>query len=309
MDEKTRGANSLEDKKYADILSFLSHFLSEKQVKELLEKQRNGKERLEKERNNKEYSEKEQNDDSKSIELELVMEILWKLCSGIHETTVREIMTPRIDVIGLDIKYSFQEMIPILQKYPYSRFPVYKKSIDDIVGIFYTQNLFLEIPNFFEENGEKKEKKFEWQNLLREPIFIPETKKTISLLKEIQMRKNQLAVVVDEYGGVSGIVSLEDIMELIIGKIQDESIHKEDPYIHKLSSKVFLVDARSSLDEVNQNLNLQFQNEETDTIGGFVFNLLGHIPKEKEILQHEKAEFQILKMEDKRIHKIQISLL
>ncbi len=241
---------------------------------------------------------KTEKSDSDNEESPVVTEIIDRL-STLGSTTVKEIMVPRVDVVSLPLDSTVQEIVDLMKDNGPSRIPVWDKSVDDIVGILYVKDL---LPYFFDKSQILIEK------LLRTPYFIPESQKILTLMKEIQVNKNHMAVVVDEYGGFSGIVSLEDVLEEIVGEIQDE-YDDEEEIIEQLSDSTYLLDARTYLEELNTALQLKLPHEEADTLGGFLYFLFGKIPEQNEVIQYENIEFQIVSIEGNKINKIQLTIL
>jgi len=188
------------------------------------------------------------------------------------DTVVREVMTPRTDVDALPENASFDEVITFLDATPRSRIPVYREHLDDIIGIVYAKEL---LP-FVMDDGRRGQ--FRLTDLLRDPFFVPEVMKCDDLLRELRQRRMALAVVVDEYGGTAGVVSIEDLLEEIFGDIQDETDDDDEYKVVPRPEGGWLVDARLHIEEVNAELPLRIPEGEFDTIGGFVFDQIGHLP-------------------------------
>ncbi len=213
-----------------------------------------------------------------------------------NETYVKEIMVPRIDVVGIDINSSLDEIVNIVKENGHSRMPVYDDSIDNIIGILYVKDLFIAI---------SKSKNFDIKSILREPFFVPEVKKIYDLLKEFQAKKVHIAIVVDEYGGTAGLITLEDILEEIVGEIQDE--YDEDEFSYKqLDNNVFLIKGSMNIDDVNEILNIDLPAKDYDTIGGFIYDLLGSIPKSKQKIVYENIIFIIEELKGQRINLVKV---
>ncbi len=236
--------------------------------------------------------------EEKVEESPVVKEITERL-SYISSTTVKEIMVPRIDVVSISINSSIQEIIDVIIKEGHSRIPVWEKSVDDVIGILYAKDLF---QYFFQEEPE-----IDLREILREPHFIPESKRISSLLKEFQQSKNHLAVVVDEYGGVSGIVALEDVLEEIVGEIQDE-YDEEEELISELTQYVYMIDSRTNVEDVNIALELELPTDISDTIGGLVFDLFGKVPEQNEAIDYDGIEFRIDSIEGNKLEKIKLTI-
>lgn len=237
-----------------------------------------------------------EHDPQSKTESPVVKEIVDRV-SAISSMTVTEIMVPRIDVVSLPLAASMQELIQLAKEEGHSRIPIWDKSMDDIVGVLYVKDLF---PFFFQENPD-----VDIAKLIRPPYFIPESTKVLSLLKEFRLKKIHLAIVVDEYGGVSGIVSLEDVLEEIVGEIQDE-YDEEEALIVEQGENTYLIDSRAYVEDINLSLNLDLPLEHAETIGGLVFALLGRVPKEKESINLDHIELQVDEIDGNRINKIKL---
>ncbi len=223
-----------------------------------------------------------------------------KMIQGVvqlSQTTVREVMVPRIDAVFLSIESSPQELLNTVADSGHSRFPVYRDTLDNVVGILYAKDLL----HYLVREG----KELNLDRIIRKPYFVPETKKLDSLLREFQRRRVHIAVVVDEYGGTSGIVCLEDIIEEIVGEIQDE-FDNETEEIQKIGEGVYLCDARVNLADLNERLGLQLPADEFDSLGGFVFDLFGKIPVKYEKMTYQAIDFIIQHMEGHKIITVKI---
>ncbi len=210
------------------------------------------------------------------------------------ETTVREIMVPRVDMKCISIDASLDEARELIVKTGHSRIPVYEGNIDNIVGILHAKDLLRY------NNGEVT-----LREIIREPLFIPENKKLDDLLREFREKKIQIAIVVDEYGGTAGMVTIEDILEELVGEIMDEFDVEEAPLL-KLDETQAIVDARMTIKDVNEALEINLPEEEVDTVGGLVFNMLGRVPKVGDKVELEDALLQVEKMRGRRILKVRI---
>ncbi|MDR1215487.1 MAG: hemolysin family protein [Treponema sp.] len=211
--------------------------------------------------------------------------------------TVREVMIPRIDTVFLRASASKQEIISAISESGHSRFPVYEENIDDVIGILYAKDLL----TYLVQNDE-----FNVKRLLRPPFFVPESKHIDDLLRELQHKKVHIAVVVDEYGGVSGIVCMEDIIEEIVGDIQDEFDHETEDFV-KVDECTFLCDARINLEDLAEETGIAFPVDDFDTLGGFVFDIFGKIPAQYEKAVFNGVDFIIEEMEGHKIQKVRIT--
>ena len=213
------------------------------------------------------------------------------------QTDVKQIMKARIDIIALNMNTSLQDVITTILKSGYSRIPVYQDNIDQIKGVLYIKDL---LPYFDVE-------KYDWNSIIREPFFVPESKKIDDLLKEIKERKTHLVIVVDEYGGTSGIVTLEDILEEIVGDISDE-FDQEDIIYSKINSNSYMFEGKTSLNDFYRILKIDGDKFEAtkgdaDTLAGFVLENIEQIPQEGQILKFNNLKFTIEKINKKRILK------
>lgn len=217
-------------------------------------------------------------------------------------TDTKQVMQSRMDIFSLDIETSFSEIIKQITKAGYSRIPIFEESLDNISGVLYVKDL---LPYL-----DKKDVK--WQELVREPFFVPENKKLDDLLKEFQDKKVHLAIVVDEYGGTSGVVSLEDIIEEIIGEINDE-FDDESLIYSKLDEYNYVFEGKTSLKDIYKVINLDFElfennKGEAETIAGFVLEISGSFPKKHENIKFHGYTFYIESLDNKRIKQLKISL-
>lgn len=223
---------------------------------------------------------------------------------GFKTLSVSEIMTPRVDMIAISTDSNFSEVINEITRTGRSRIPLYKEDLDDIVGVIYAKDL---LPYF--KNAELR-KNLSLEKIARKPMFVPKTKMIDSLMHDFQDKKMHIAIVVDEYGGTAGLVSLEDIIEEIIGEIRDEYDKEENP-VTKIDEKNYLVLGRISIDEIKETLEININTEEAeyDTVAGLVLNFAGQIPKEGYSFDFENHRFTVKEVLNKRIKKVQIEKL
>ena len=215
----------------------------------------------------------------------------------------REIMTPRTETFCIEANSNIKENINLILEENYSRIPVYENEIDNIVGVIYMKDIFAEIIKQGIENISIKD-------IMRTPYTVPETKSIDILLKELQSSKNHIAILLDEYGGFSGIVTLEDLLEEVVGDIQDEYDENID-CIEKIDANTYIATGLVSILNLNKHLNLNFQSDSIDTIGGLIIENINTIPNKyinKEITI-DSVKFKILSVVGKRINKVQISIL
>ena len=212
-----------------------------------------------------------------------------------------EIMTPRTDVFMIDLDDDRSEYFDEMMELTHSRIPVYKGDPDNIVGI-------LHIKDYLYNATRKGFDNINLKKLLRPAYFVPETKNIDALFRELQINRQHLAILIDEYGGFSGSVTVEDIIEQIVGDIDDE-FDEEDRIIERIDDNTFIVDGNVYLDDLEEETDVELESETSETIGGFIIDLMGEIPKERvkyEPVRYEDYEFTILKVKDRRIEKIRI---
>jgi CBS domain containing-hemolysin-like protein len=215
------------------------------------------------------------------------------------ETYVREIMIPRIDMVAVSHTTPIQEIVELIRKYKYSRIPVFKDRIDNIQGILFAKDL---LPFVYGKSADVN-----ILSTIRPTIFIPEKKKIDDLLREFQEKKTNIAIVVDEYGGTSGMVTLEDVVEEIIGEIHDE-YDEEEPPVQWLTTDTALVDARINLDDLEEIFSIKFPEErDYDTLGGLIYHLFGDIPDKGSHVSYKNLLFTIELVQGNRIQKVKIN--
>lgn len=215
---------------------------------------------------------------------------------------VSEIMKPRVDVLAMDIKSGFKEVLQVINESGYSRIPIYIESFDNVSGILYIKDI---LPHSHKTNT------FKWQTLIRPPFYVPDTKKISSLLEEMQKTKVHLAIVVDEYGGTSGIVTLEDILEEIVGDISDE-FDEEESFFSKLSENEFLFDAKVLLGDFYKVVNCDDTifdevKGDADTLAGLILEIKGEIPSLHKEIKCKGFKFTIEEVDNRRIKQIKVT--
>ncbi|MCL2138293.1 MAG: hemolysin family protein [Treponema sp.] len=211
-------------------------------------------------------------------------------------TSAREVMVPRTDTVFISVDASHDELLSIVINSGHSRFPVYEETIDKVIGILHVKDLL----KVLVDGGD-----FDIKTLLRKPFFVPESKHIDDLLKELRRQKVHIAVAVDEYGGVSGIVCMEDIIEEIVGDIQDEFDHETED-IQQLGEGTWLCEARVNLEDLAKETGLEFPSDDFDSLGGFVFDLFGKIPAKSEKIQYKGTSLVIHEMNGHKIKSIKI---
>ncbi|MBI4961944.1 MAG: HlyC/CorC family transporter [Desulfomonile tiedjei] len=236
-----------------------------------------------------------------SEERGLIDEDEGEMIEGIVElkqTFAREIMIPRINIVAAPKNSTREEILNTIIESGHSRIPVYEENLDHIVGILYAKDL---LPLWL--NGEKE---FTIEEILKEPYFVPETKRINDLLNELRTKKSHLAVIVDEYGGTAGIVTIEDIIEEIIGEIRDEHDFEEEPFVAQEDGSV-LVDAKVNIYDFEEKFGVTIPKEGYDTLGGFIIHFLGRVPKKGEEMDYEGLVMRIHSGDQKRITRILVT--
>ncbi|MBQ9102346.1 MAG: hemolysin family protein [Spirochaetales bacterium] len=248
---------------------------------------------------NSNFSGKNGNEPSESQDNLSLIEEKKDMIKGIEdlsETSVKEVMIPRIDVDFLSIDTPQEELLAKIAESGHSRFPVYSESIDNVLGILYVKDLLAVI---------SKNQEIDLEKLLRKAYFVPESKKIDGLLREFKRRHIHIAIAVDEYGGVSGVVCMEDIIEEIVGDIQDEFDNEREDIL-AIGNQIWLCDARVNLEDLNENIKSNFPTEDFDTLGGFVLDLFGRIPVKYEKINWGGFEFIVQDMEGHRVNLIKV---
>lgn len=217
------------------------------------------------------------------------------------DETAKEVMTSRQDIIDLDIRCSYEDVLKCIVDNNYSRIPVYQDNKDNIRGVLYIKDLLSHL---------SKPANFRWQSLIRPPYFVPETKKIDDLLREFQENKVHIAIVVDEFGGTSGIVTLEDILEEIVGEINDEYDEEEHNYT-KLDANSYIFEGKTLLNDFTKILNLpddEFDDIEgdADSLAGLLLEIKGDFPAVHEILKYKRYTFEVLEIDERRISKVKV---
>jgi putative hemolysin len=213
------------------------------------------------------------------------------------DTLAREVMVPRIDVVALDVSIPMLEALDAIMEAGHSRIPVYGETIDNIQGVLYAKDL---LPYLREGRTDVPLKK-----VLRQAYFIPETKKASDLLPDLQQRRVHMAIVVDEYGGVAGLVTIEDLLEEIVGEIQDE-YDTEEPFVEFISDSEYVFDARLDLDDLNRLMDVDLPTDESDTLGGFIYTELGKVPAVGDQVFFADMGFTVESVSGRRIKKVRV---
>jgi CBS domain containing-hemolysin-like protein len=226
-------------------------------------------------------------------EKEMILSVL-----DFGDTVARRVMVPRIDMTALDVNTPFDEALDMVVSAGHSRVPVYRGAIDEIVGILYSKDMLKML---------RDGKKPPLEQMLRQVLFTPESKRVSELLQELQKTRVHVSIVVDEYGGTAGLVTIEDILEEIVGEIQDE-FDAEEPESEPLPNGTgYILDAGMNLEDASDLLKIELPRGESDTLGGFIYDQLGKVPDTGEVVHWGEAIFEVLAVSDRRILKIKVT--
>ncbi len=211
------------------------------------------------------------------------------------DTVAREVMVPRIDVVAVEVNTPLREALDVIISAGHSRIPVYRNTIDDIVGILYAKDLLRLLRDGLNPP---------LAQVLRQPYFTPESKKVSELLQELQSRRVHICIVIDEYGGTAGLVTIEDILEEIVGDIQDEFDAEEPEYVALPDGAGYILDASMNLDDVNELMRVQLPTGESDTLGGFIYDQLGEVPAAGDTVRYGGVLLEVIEVNERRILKV-----
>ncbi len=214
------------------------------------------------------------------------------------ETMAREVMVPRIDIVAVDVDTPLEEVVRLILEAGHSRIPVYEDTVDSILGLVYAKDLLVYL--------QPDRPRPSLREILRPAYFVPETKKADDLLREMQQQRIHMAIVVDEYGGTAGLVTVEDILEEIVGEIQDE-YDSEEPSCEQIGEGVYVLDARMNLYDVNDTLETDLPTEPADTLGGLIYDVLGRVPVPGDSLQVGDWRMEVLTVSGRRIGKVRMT--
>lgn len=214
------------------------------------------------------------------------------------DSVAKDIMVPRIDMTFIDVDATFSEVIEVFREVKYTRYPVYEETTDNVIGIINIKDLLLT----------ENQKKFCIRDYLREPLYTYEFKKTAELMVELRKTQNNIAIVLDEYGATAGLITLEDMLEEIVGEIRDEYDQDEEDEVREVSPDEYLVNGSAKLDDLNDRLGLELESEDYDSIGGLVIGLLDHLPEEGEEVDYGNLHLKVEEMDKNRIGKIRLQI-
>jgi putative hemolysin len=219
------------------------------------------------------------------------------------DTLAREVMVPRIDVVAVEVNSRLSNALAVIIQAGHSRIPVYEETIDNIVGILYAKDLL----RYWCQPGNDDLDDLKLRDILRGVFYVPETKKVDELLQELQQRKVHIAVVVDEYGGTAGLVTIEDILEEIVGEIQDEYDIDEEAFVEVISPDEVIFNGRVGVDDVNQTMNVELPTDSGDTLGGLIYSSLGRVPVAGDEARIRDVELSVLAVAGRRIKKVRVT--
>ena len=217
----------------------------------------------------------------------------------IDELKVRDIMIPRSQMICIQVDQSPEEFLPAIIEAAHSRYPVIGENTDEMIGILLAKDL---LPLIL-----ARPQDFNLRQLIRPCIFVPESKRLNVLLKEFRANHNHMAIVIDEYGGVDGLVTIEDVLEQIVGDIEDEHDSDDDNFIRQLPTGDFVVKALTPVEDFNEFFKSGFSEDDYDTIGGVVMSAFGHLPKRNETIELEQWRFRVVNSDSRRLHLLRVS--
>ena len=218
------------------------------------------------------------------------------------EMRVRDIMIPRAQMVVVSKDATLEEFLPVITESGHSRFPVIDEDKDDVVGVLLAKDLL----KYTSDSTTAAE--FDMASLVRPSTMTPETKRLNVLLKEFRAKRNHMAIVLDEYGGVAGLVTIEDVLEEIVGEIDDEHDTEEDAHIRRVAEGRYAVNALTPIEDFNEVMGTDFSDDEFDTIGGLVMQHIGHMPKEGETATLQGCQFKIVEADSRRVHEMTVSL-
>ena len=219
----------------------------------------------------------------------------------VSDIQVRDVMIPRAQMVVVESDYAPDEFVKTVVESGHSRFPVVGDSRDDVEGILLAKDL---LSYFASSNGRGK---FSMRDYIRPAVFIPESKRLNVLLRDFRSKRNHMAIVADEYGGVSGLVTIEDVLEQIVGEIDDEHDTEDAPFVRRLKNGEYTVKALTPIEDFNEYFNTKFSAEEFDTIGGVVIKSLGHLPSRGETKTVDGVQFKVLRADKRRVHLLRVT--
>ena len=218
----------------------------------------------------------------------------------VSELQVRQVMVPRAQMVVIPQTSSIEDILPVIVESGHSRFPVVGEDKDELEGILLAKDV---LKSFVKEEGE-----FKLKEIIRPAVVIPESKQVNILLNEFRTTRNHMAIIIDEYGGVAGLVTIEDILEEIVGEIDDEYDDKEDPYVMKIADQVYRINALTTITEFNEQFKTGFDDSEFDTIGGLVASEAGRLPETGELIEVAGLTFKVIKADKRRVEFVEVDM-
>ncbi|MFK8043237.1 HlyC/CorC family transporter [Congregibacter sp.] len=237
-----------------------------------------------------------------AMENDIIEEDSMSIIDGAMQVSgmqARDIMVPRPQMVVIKAESTLAEILPHISISKHSRYPVIGESPDDILGILLVKDL---LPQILSDDRES----FDVRHLLRQTVVVPESKRLNVLLREFRENRNHMAIVIDEYGGVAGLVTIEDVLEEIVGEIEDETDEEEDQFIRRIADDDFFVRALTPIEDFNSYFEVAFSDDEFDTIGGLVMHAFGHMPTRNEITHIEGFEFKVINADQRKIHSLRL---
>jgi len=217
----------------------------------------------------------------------------------VSDMQARDIMIPRSQMVLIKADSTLEDILPVIIRSAHSRYPVIGDSPDDVLGILLAKDL---LPKLLSRDDEK----FSIRDLLRPAMVVPESKRLNVLLREFRENRNHMAIVIDEYGGVAGLVTIEDVLEEIVGEIEDETDEKVERFIHMINEKEYMVEALTPIEEFNTYFGSELSDEEFDTIGGLVIQAFGHMPARHEVTTIEDFRFEVVKADQRKVSTLRM---
>ena len=221
---------------------------------------------------------------------------------SVSQMQARDIMIPRSQVVMVSRDASAEETLKLITETAHSRFPVIDDDRDDVIGILLAKDLLSAVVN-------AGKFKFDLREIMRPAVFIPESKRLNVLLREFRARRNHMAIVVDEYGGVAGMVTIENVLEQIVGEIEDEHDIDDDAPILQRNDSMFTIKALTAVEDFNEHFDIDWNDEDFDTVGGFVVNQFGHLPERDEQITIGRFQFTVIRADNRRVHLLEMLIL
>ena len=219
----------------------------------------------------------------------------------VSEMHARDIIVPRTQMKVIAVDSKLEDILPLIIQSAHSRYPVVGENPDDVLGILLAKDLLPQILD-------PKNVGFDVRELMRPTLFIPESKRLNVLLREFRQNRNHMAIVIDEYGGVAGLITIEDVLEEIVGEIEDETDAEEDPFIRKIASNNYFVSALTPIEDFNKYFEVNFSDGEFDTIGGLVSHAFGYMPTRNEITEIQGFKFKVITADQRKIHSLHMKI-